>query len=132
MVMFVMMKTYITTCCKEKSTILGEIPMLERYVSDRIEAIYQKSVVDKAFFFVLSGKFGLLTPSNKIPFYDLVLKEDRVVEITKKVKHQFLIYGVSEVILFANQEWINYINVIEIACKQANIQFKLSKLTDMI
>ena len=120
------MKAYITTCCKEKSTILGEIPMLDRYISDRIDSVYKKSNIDNVAFFVLSGKFGLLAPSNKIPWYDKILEQEEVEEITSKVRHQLIVFGITEVELFANKEWANYVSAIEQACKSCSIKFTLN------
>ena len=120
------MRAYVTTCCKEKSKILGEIPMMERYISDRIQTIYHKSKEDDVAFFVLSGKYGLLAPSHKIPWYDQILERDQVEIMTKKVHHQLIAYGITEVILFAQKEWETYVDVMKKSCTESNISsFKL-------
>lgn len=122
------MKAYITTCCKEKSKLLGEIPMMERYLSERIEEVYAKSTSDDVAFFVLSGQFGLLSPTHKIPWYDYILEEDAVEQMTTKVRHQLLVFGVTEVVLFAKEEWKTYVDVIEKACKKADISYTLKSI----
>ena len=122
------MKAYITTCCKEKSKILGEIPMLERYISNRIQSIYQKSKEDDVAFFVLSGKYGLLSPVNKIPWYDKILEKQDLELVTKKVRHQLTIYGITEITFFAKSEWVNYKKCVEDASCQKDIKFNFIDL----
>jgi len=124
------MKAYITTCCKEKSKFLGEIPMMERYISERIDSVHQKSISDDVAFFVLSGKFGLLSPTNKIPYYDLILEEKDINLMITKVRHQLLVFGITEATLFANPEWKTYVKVIEEACKISNIDYKFEILSN--
>lgn len=128
MIMFVVMKAYITTCCAEKSTIKGKIPILKRYESIRIEKVYQLSVIDGVNFFVLSGKYGLLSPADTIPYYDYVLTASDVPLMVSKIKQQLLSNQISEITLFANIEWVNYIKVMQEAAKENDLIFNLKLL----
>lgn len=119
------MKVYITTCCKEKSTQKGEIPAMERYLSDRIDTIYAKSKADEVEFYILSGKYGLLSPSAIIPCYDKILNESDTPEMIAQVKHQMKDIGTTEVVFFAKPEWETYIAVMEQACEQNGVAFHL-------
>ena len=119
------MQAYITTCCKEKSKVLGEIPILERYISKRIDDIYVKSKEDNTSFFVLSGKYGLLSPSTKIPWYDQILEESEIESMSTKIRHQLLVYGINKVSLFINPEWKNYQKALQIACNKSKIELRI-------
>ena len=111
------MKVYITICCKEKTTETNEIPAIERYISNRIDTIHSKSIDDNVDFFILSGKYGLLSPSDKIDWYDKLLMLEDIPKMTDKISRQLIENNVTEIILFANSDWKNYIDVISNSCK---------------
>lgn len=54
------------------------MPAIRRYVSSRINAVYQASKREGALFSILSGEFGLIGPWTKIPYYDHLLKPSEV------------------------------------------------------
>ena len=77
---------YVTYCSKKKDTKEGSIPAIERYDSDRIRWVFNLSDKDKVDFAILSGVLGLVTPNEKIPYYDHKMNEDDVERIAKLIK----------------------------------------------
>ena len=103
------------------------MPASERYNSDRIEEIKQQSKHRGEKFAILSGKYGLLTPEEKIPYYDKILTEDRVSELRPKIesqldkmKHSGVIYHTRPV----QGARRPYFKVIKEACRNQNAEFK--------
>ncbi|RMH59352.1 MAG: hypothetical protein D6679_02125 [Candidatus Hydrogenedentota bacterium] len=76
-----------TYCSARKKNDQAPLPARERYVSPRIQRIEQKAKASGADFRILSGKFGLLAPDEKIPYYDKKLSEEdlsRMIEESEK------------------------------------------------
>ncbi len=72
------MKAICTYCSKPKRTDSGDLPAVRRYLSPRIERLYQSAQKSTAAFLILSGQYGLLTPDHPIPWYDHLLEADEV------------------------------------------------------
>lgn len=68
------------------------IPAIERYTSPRIAKSREFAESISADFFILSGKFGLLSPSEPIPWYDQLMSEDDVDEMSQRISKQLEIY----------------------------------------
>ena len=95
------MEIYCTICSKEKRTNKELLKSIERYISERIKAIYNKSKKDNVEFRILSGKFGLLKPEEKIPWYDYKLIMKDVPRLNKIVKQQLFSQKINKIIFFA-------------------------------
>lgn len=126
---------YCTTCCKEKRTNPQPLPALKRYVSERIWRIYKKSRADDACFRILSGKFGLLPPYRKIPFYDQALLSQDVPHISGIVQEQLAPMGVTQVVFFAKDvkmhpDWEPYYHCLYLSCMALGITFIFAEITD--
>tara|TARA_Y100000310_G_C20685629_1_gene818751 strand:- start:1154 stop:1540 length:387 start_codon:yes stop_codon:yes gene_type:complete len=120
------MKIYSTICCKEKKIDKELLESINRYISARIYSIYKKSQKDQVEFRILSGKFGLLKPEDKIPFYDKKLNLQEIEILKEIVKKQLISQKIEEVIFFSenpkeNPDWKPYINLIKIACLETEV-----------
>ncbi len=121
------MKYVITTCCKEKRLDKGKLPAIERYLEPRIHYAHKKSKELGCGFLIFSGKFGILEPHHKIPYYDLKLEKEMVKPTVKKVCQQLKILDATEIIFYGkdkktNPDWLPYYEVIERACQTLNIK----------
>lgn len=62
---------YITYCSKKKNKTFDKLlEAITRYESERIEKIHNKAKEYGAEFRILSGFFGLISPDEKIPYYN--------------------------------------------------------------
>lgn len=118
---------YITLCCKKKRKVPLPIKSINRYISGRIQRIYQKSILDRVNFRIFSGKFGLLDPGRKIFWYDEKLTDEKVSSMTRLLQKQMGEEKVSKIIFFAynlnkNRSWIPYSKALKAACKRKKIK----------
>ena len=74
-----------TICCREKDHSPGLLPASRRYLSDRIRRVYQLAREAGLGFVILSGRFGLISPDQPIPYYDQLLREDEAKEMSGRV-----------------------------------------------
>lgn len=120
------MPCLITICSKEKSDAPGEIPAVERYLSPRIAAVYERSRRDDVPMLIFSGKFGLIDPENPIPFYNHLLQAEEVngyIAPTAEVLRKRDITAVTFVAQPREEAgWENYYRVIEQACEKAGVE----------
>ena len=129
------MKISCTICSREKNTGHSLLPAIRRYASERIHSVHEKSKADKVEFRILSGRFGLLAPDEKIPFYDHLLVSDEIKETKQIVKAQMIREDIDEVVFFMENlaehpNWQAYYEVIRQACSELNIKFQEEIITD--
>jgi len=128
------MKYYCTYCCKNKIQTLEKVPAIDLYISKRIKSVYQKSKEDNFGFIILSGKFGFLFPEDKIPYYDKLLVESEVQDLSLKLSDFIIKNNISEITFFyrdfsEDKNVINYYNAVKLACEISKIKF-LSNLIE--
>ncbi|EKD99630.1 MAG: hypothetical protein ACD_22C00220G0005 [uncultured bacterium] len=127
------MKYYITTCCKEKNGAPQPIPAIERYLSPRIRQVMNTSLKDRAKFMILSGKFGLLIPTDNIPNYDYILTHSNINSLAKEIiaktnltdAESMTIFGKDEI---QNPDWKPYYDVLRLVAKRLNIPLFIRKI----
>jgi hypothetical protein len=84
-------------------------------------------------FLILSGEYGILEPSDPIPYYDHILQSSEVSEHAKKVAAQLEALGVKDLIHFGRSlsEDVNlkpYFDCIKLASQMAGIELKFVDL----
>jgi hypothetical protein len=124
------MKIYCTICSKDKSKDKGKIPSIERYVSRRIDEIYEKTQEDRVNFMIFSGKYGLIGPETKIPFYDKKLMIDDLGEMVNFLRDQLKQKQIKEVVFFSKNEESEapYRDALREACYKEEILFTMKTL----
>ena len=120
------MKIYLTICSGEKRKDRKLLEAIERYNYPRINKFYELSKKDKVEFRILSGKFGLLKPEDKIPFYDKKLGEKDIEKLSELVGRQIKKEKITEIIFFVRNEkdWKPYIKVVENVCRNLELVLK--------
>jgi len=127
------MTVFCTTCSAEKDRSEGELPAIQRYQSPRIESVYAAARSLGLEFLILSGKYGILKPSDPIPYYDHLLQSSEVSEHSKKVADQLEALGVKDLVFFtrpsSDDENVKpYRDCIRIASQKAGIELKFVDL----
>ena len=128
------MQIYCTTCSKDKSTKEGRIPAIQRYRDQRINSVYHQSQIENKGFRILSGKYGLLSPTDEIPWYDQALLPHEVENMIELIATRLKSENIDFVLFFAknpkeNPDWEPYVNAIIGACEKADTKLEI-KLID--
>lgn len=121
------MIVYITLCCRKKRKDARPLKSINRYISGRIQRIYQKSILDEVKFRIFSGKFGLLDPGKKIFWYDEKLTREKVSAMTGLLQKQMDEENAGKIIFFAynpqkNRSWIPYCKALKAACRKKKVK----------
>lgn len=117
----------ITYCSKDKTSDPGKIPAIERYVSGRIEDIKSLSDSRNEDFAILSGKYGLIKPSRRIPEYDKLLREEDIEEVIPKVANFLDRESVGKVVYHTRKvegKRVPYYLLIKKACERQGIEME--------
>ncbi len=126
------MEYYCTTCCREKSLLPGLLPALERYLDPRIQAVYARSQQEGRPLVILSGKFGLISAQQAIPYYDQALNSEVVADLRSVVVEQLCKLDCHVLRFFGlprtTPGWEPYYLLIESSCAEAGVELQLSPL----
>lgn len=115
-----------TYCSAHKSDLPEHMPAIERYQSERIFSINRLASWLNVPFFILSGKFGLISAQEKIPWYDHLLSMEEVHDHVQLVTEQLKELEISDLI-FVGESVENdpnlaaYYQCIQSACKEVGI-----------
>lgn len=122
-----MTKVYCTICSKDKRTDRGLLPAKERYISERIEEVEKRANESGLLFVILSGKYGLLRPDDKIPYYDHLLKSEEVESLSEIVKQQITDLDATEIVFYMKpkENWGPYFTVLEYATRTLGIKLSI-------
>jgi len=111
------MKVICTVCSNKKNKNKKLLPAYLRYISPRIKKIRNIAKKENLPFFILSGKFGLISDTESIQWYDHLLKKDEVQALTKKVIIQMRDLGITELLFYKkqieNKGWEPYYELIQ-------------------
>ena len=131
------MLLYATYCSRDKSAVPGTLPAIERYRSERIQAVFEAASAAGAGFRILSGRFGLLEATSEIPLYDHLLTAEEVAEMTKKVAGQLRQLEPGQVVFFSrtvqeDPRVAPYRATIMAACKRLGIAITMVDMTGKV
>jgi hypothetical protein len=123
------MTAFCTYCSAEKDNSAGELPAIQRYRSHRIKSVYIAALSLGINLLILSGEYGILKPSDPIPYYDHLLQPSEVPEHSNRIADQLKALGVKELIFFARPISLDenlkpYIDCIKLASQKAGIELK--------
>jgi len=121
------MTVFCTYCSAEKDRSQGELPAIQRYWSHRIKSVYVAALSLDLKFLILSGKYGILEPSEPIAYYDHLLQSSEVSEHSKRVADQLEALGVKDLFFFGrslsdDNNLKPYFDCIKIASQKAGIE----------
>ena len=128
-------KAYCTYCSKKKRKAPTLLPAIKLYDSDRIRKIYRRARNAKVEFLILSGEYGLLSPSDEIPYYDHLLSQEEVGGLIEKVTVQLKRLDINGITYFtgpwpASVAVRPYLDTIAAACGRLGVSFTLEILSE--
>lgn len=91
---------FVTYCSKNKSRKGGRMEALERYDSPRIRQVHAAASCLGVGIRILSGKYGLLAPRDKVPYYDHLLRWEEIGRLLPQVSKRLARERVSAVVYF--------------------------------
>ncbi|MCL4709347.1 hypothetical protein KJ068_29675 [bacterium] len=107
---------------------------MERYFSRRIRWVWRESQRAGKPMLILSGRYGLLTPQMKIPYYDHALSPAEVTKLAQKIIAQLTRRGVAALTFYARPRatpgWAPYFQVLEKACRRLDLKLHIRYLPD--
>lgn len=127
------MDIFCTYCSALKDRAPGDLPVLQRYQSQRIRTVAATAETLVVGFAVLSGKFGLLQANNLIPWYDHLLQPNEVDSMSNLVSKQLTRLGTHRVLFWMrpiDQDplLVPYLAVMQNACHLAGVELTVFNL----
>ncbi len=104
------MKIICTACSKHKRDDEGLMPAKLRYLAPHILLGEQQAKEMGIPFFILSGKYGVISADEEIPNYDYYLTADKADEVADTIAAQLREHKVTEIIFYAEgkDSWAPY------------------------
>ncbi len=101
-----------TICSDRKNPKPGLIPARKRYLGEHVKLT--QSVAGFRPFYILSGKYGLISAKMGIPTYDHPLTHERVEDMVGRVQHQVARERIKVLFYYqwADPEWEPYTAVL--------------------
>ncbi len=130
------MSTLVTYCSKDKRKDKKPLPAIERYVSDRIEKVWQKAQRENRPMLILSGLLGLVRPETPIMWYEKLLMPDDVGAMVDLVSHHLLGLRVEAVEYVTKDLWLApevkpYHDLLAAACKRQHVEMTVTDIEEM-
>ncbi|MCP5107065.1 MAG: hypothetical protein GY950_27010 [bacterium] len=114
-----------TTCCKDKREDAGLLPAIQRYLSKRIEFVYEESIRLNRPLIILSGKYGYIDAEEKIPWYDQQLLPGDVDGLIPQLVRQLKEKEAEKIIFYGKPKttpgWEPYYDALEGSCRRLGI-----------
>ena len=126
---------FLTYCSAKKNHQYDLMSAIERYKSSRIQQVYFAAQSLNLDFFILSGKFGIISSKEMIPDYDFMLKNENVKEHSIKIEAQLESLNVEQIIFFTrsileDKNLKSYVESIKNACKNKGINLTVVNLSE--
>ena len=123
---------YATYCSAHKRTDPGMLPAAERYQSSRIRHLVEQARTDNHPAAILSGQFGLVCAEEPLPWYDHLLQEAEITDMTHQVQQTLQEWGVGQVTwltaaLKSDPNLIRYQTVMAQACRASGTVFVVAE-----
>jgi hypothetical protein len=109
---------YVAFCSAEKREDEGDLPAIERYTASRIHDVYHWARRDGVGFCIFSGRFGLLRPSDPIPWYDHALQPEEVSAMAVQVAGQIREQGWHKLVVYTGKTEERPDELIYLGCLQ--------------
>jgi hypothetical protein len=127
------MELICTTCSKRKRRAPGLLPARHRYLSKRIRYVLDLAERSSRPAVILSGRYGLLAPDHRIPWYDQVLAPDGVEVLLPRLTEQLRSRRATSVVFYAQPRstagWEPYHDALEQACRRLGIRIEVKLLS---
>lgn len=124
------MLAYCTYCSADKHFSETQLPAIELYNSVRINKVFEAAKKSNAPFLILSGKYGIVSPNEKISYYDHLLKSSEIDAHSDLISRQIMSMKITAIEFYTNSikkdaNLHPYIDCITKACTKSSIKLKI-------
>ena len=124
------MKILATYCSAEKDERLDLLPAFQRYQSKRINLVMGKAQELGIPFMIISGQFGLIRFDHPLPYYDHLLRPDKVGDHAKFVAGHITKIKITEIEFYSRKiehdpNLQAYHDCMRMACEIAQIELQI-------
>jgi len=124
------MLAFCTYCSAKKQETTTTLSAIDLYISDRIQDVFRQAQEANTRFIILSGKYGLLEPDDKIDYYDHLLIASEVEAHSTLIAQQLKTKHISKLVFFTNtieqdQNLKPYIDCITKAAKESDVELEI-------
>jgi hypothetical protein len=124
-----------TPCAKRKRRRpVAPIPAIERYLSRRIRRVATAAAQRRVPALILSGRYGLLSPRQRIPWYDQRLLASDVPAMSRRVAAQLRRMRLDTIEMWerapSTSGWKPYHDCLRRACSLAGVRLRIVRLDD--
>lgn len=128
------MKIICTICSKKKRDDIALLPARVRYTAPHIQFTEEKSKESGLPFFILSGKYGIISADREIPNYDYYLEMNQAEELSKAIGEQLRIEKITEIDFYTENKdsWVPYETAIKKGCEIAGVLLNIYPISDTI
>ena len=124
-----------TYCSDTKAQGVSPLPAIERYRSLRIAKIYGAALGIGLSFYIISGKYGLVSAYQRIHYYDHLLLLEEVDSLVQLMTQQMKDYKLKSLVYFtaplsSDENLIPYKYALERSCIKTEIPYLIIELDD--
>jgi len=125
------MLAFCTYCSAKKYYSEIAIPAIKLYDSDRIAKVFESAKEADTTFVILSGKYGLVEPSEGISYYDHLLLSSETENHSDLIASQIKSKNITGIVFFMksvekDKNLQAYLDCISKACTKSSIPLKTS------
>lgn len=123
------MNVVATICSREKDSDPEPLPAKERYLGEHIKLALAEAEKFGSPFYILSGKYGLVSGDDFIPDYDYLLEKESD-GLSRLVAAQAVEARITEIDFYYKdkENWIPYTETLRKACGLEGIKLRTHKL----
>lgn len=124
------MKVIATICSRHKKEGMELLPAHDRYIGEHIWKVAAIAVEAGIPFYILSGKYGLISAETEIPNYDYYLEREQIDSLAEIIKAQIIEAGITEIDFYSEEKesWAPYIEAMRKGTKLAGVPLKIHQL----
>jgi hypothetical protein len=124
------MLAYCTYCSADKHYSETLLPAIQLYNSVRINKVFQAAKKSTTPFLILSGKYGVVSSSEKISYYDHLLTSSEIETHSDLISAQMMSMNITAIEFYTNsikkdKNLHPYLDCITKACAKASIKLKI-------
>lgn len=111
------------------------IPARLRYVSGRIKQVAEIAASFNLSFYILSGKFGLISADTAIPYYDQKLCHEKVDSLVERVMMQIRESGIKKIVFYVKDksasDWETYCTCLKTAAERVGCKLEIKQFNSV-
>jgi hypothetical protein len=124
------MQAIATICSRHKKQDLAMLPARARYTGEHINKVAKIADESGISFYILSGKYGLISADKEIADYDYYLEQKQVNPLATTISGQLTEAGITELDFYTEdkESWAPYIEAMQKGAALAKVSLNVHAL----